>query len=416
MSPLSRFILAATLGFSVAVNATVISYPRLNAPQALYFMTNNPNQTNSVVAIPIGRDGQFRKDGMTITPTGGLGGATIDPFTGTQPAAGDALGSLGSVRVVGRNLFVVNAASNTLTMFTIDNRDPTKLTMLGTPMNTRGEFPITVGVSQRRRLACVGHNGAQSGVSCASYSTRTGLKPFDARRDFGLNNITPPFDVFNGISTVFFSEDDNILFADVKGIPRFSQLGLPITGIPELASFGFVAAFRVNHEGVAYDMVRSLPEGAGDMFGAVIIPGTKDIVLADPSYGGGVITYDENTLITTTKVRTVFPTSLFVCWVGYSEVTETAFFTDGAVNNLIELDVNSGEIVSIVNASAKGIFGQTDLDISGGFLYTLSAGFPTNRTGLTVYDISGGRGTAKVIQSFFPGPSWPYSHGVTTWG
>lgn len=102
MSPLSRSILAAMLAFSVAVNATAISYPRLNAPQALYFMTNNPNQTNSVVAIPVGRDGQLRKDGMTITPTGGLGGATIDPFTGTQPAAVDALGSLGSVRVVGR--------------------------------------------------------------------------------------------------------------------------------------------------------------------------------------------------------------------------------------------------------------------------------------------------------------------------
>lgn len=301
-------------------------------------------------------------------------------------------------------------------MFTIDNRDPTKLTMLGTPMNTRGEFPVTVGVSRRRRLACVGHNGALGGVSCASYSTRTGLEPFDARRDFGLSNITPPFDVFNGISTVFFSEDDNILFADVKGVPRDSQLGLPITGIPELKSFGFMAAFRVNREGVSYDMVRSTPEGAGDMFGAVIIPGTKDIAIADPFYGGGVLTYDEDTLITTTKVRTVFPTNLFICWVGYSEVTETAFFTDGAVNNLIELDVNSGEIVSVVNASANGNFGQTDIDISGDFVYTLSAGFPTNRTGLTVYDISRGRGTANVIQSFYPGPSWPYSHGVTTWG
>ncbi|KAL9119554.1 MAG: hypothetical protein Q9187_003890 [Circinaria calcarea] len=416
MSLLSRSILAAILAFSVVVNATPLTSRRLNAPQVLYFMTNDPNQPNSVVAVPVGRNGQLRKNGMTVTPTGGLGGATIDPFTGTEPAAVDALASAGSVKVVGRNLFVVNPGSNTLTMFTIDNRDPTKLTMLGTPMNTRGDFPTTVGISRRRRLACVGQNGVQSGISCASYSTRTGLKPFDARRDFGLNNTTPPFNAYNGISTVFFSEEENILFADVKGQPRDNQLGLPVTVVPELGSFGFLAAFRVNRDAVLYDVVRTTPEGAGVMFGAAIIPGTKDIVLADASYGGGVITYDEDTLTATTKIRTVFPTTVFTCWAGYSELTETAFFTDGAVNNLIEMDVDSGEIVTVVNISANGNFGQTDLQVSGDFVYSLSANFPTNRTGLNVYDISQGRGTVNLAQSFFPGASYPYSQGMATWG
>ena len=301
-------------------------------------------------------------------------------------------------------------------MFTIDSNDPTKLTMLGAPIDTRGEFPTTVGISPKHRLACVGQNGVQSGIACASYSTRTGLKPFDARRDFGLNNTTPPFDEYNGISTVFFSEDENILFADVKGAPRDSQRGIPITGVPELGSFGYLAAFRVNRDAVSYDVVKSSPAGAGVMFGASIIPGTKDIIIADPYFGGEVITYDENTLVATTKSHTVFPLNSFTCWSGYSEVTDTAFFTDGMVNHLIETDINSGEIITIVNLTANGNFGNDDIIISGDFLYTLSPNIPTNATEVNVFDISRGRGTVNIVQSFVPGGNYSYAQGLATWG
>ena len=45
-------------------------------------------------------------------------------------------------------LVAVNAGSNTLSFFQIDGDDATKLTMLGDPVDTLGDFPTTVAMSE----------------------------------------------------------------------------------------------------------------------------------------------------------------------------------------------------------------------------------------------------------------------------
>ncbi|GJD05190.1 3-carboxymuconate cyclase [Colletotrichum higginsianum] len=60
--------------------------------------------------------------------TGGMGSNFIDGIT-NKPAAPDALASQSALTVAGNNLFAVNAGSNTITMFEIDQSNPTKLTM-----------------------------------------------------------------------------------------------------------------------------------------------------------------------------------------------------------------------------------------------------------------------------------------------
>lgn len=64
--------------------------------RAVYFMTNLAS--NAIVALPVGQDGTVSAG--TMTSTGGAGGNLVDPTKGT-PNGPDALGSQGSVQVVG---------------------------------------------------------------------------------------------------------------------------------------------------------------------------------------------------------------------------------------------------------------------------------------------------------------------------
>ena len=109
MHSFSTFFLAL-VAVSTCVDGVVISGPRYNkvlhsprncpnvtaSAKALYFITNDAN--NSVVAIPINKNGTL-SDG-SFTATGGAGSNEVDA-TG-KPLAPDALSSQGSVRVAGK--------------------------------------------------------------------------------------------------------------------------------------------------------------------------------------------------------------------------------------------------------------------------------------------------------------------------
>lgn len=49
-------------------------------------------------------------------------------------------------------LYAVNAGSNTVTQFEIDAFDPLKLTMVGQPVDTMGDFPNSIGLSPKLQL------------------------------------------------------------------------------------------------------------------------------------------------------------------------------------------------------------------------------------------------------------------------
>lgn len=105
--------------------------------RAIYFQTNQVE--NAIMMIPVQSDGTLGA-GSSIA-TGGQGGALIDMMTG-QPAATDVLASQGAVRVLGNNLFAVNAGSNSLSMFAIDAQG--MLTQVGQAVETGGDvsFPF----------------------------------------------------------------------------------------------------------------------------------------------------------------------------------------------------------------------------------------------------------------------------------
>ena len=71
-------------------------------------------------------------------------------------------------------------------MFEADAKDPTKLTMVGQPADTLGEFPNTMAVSTKNSMVCVANSGARAGVACAKMDAKTGIGKMDMLRPFDL--------------------------------------------------------------------------------------------------------------------------------------------------------------------------------------------------------------------------------------
>ncbi|KFX92946.1 hypothetical protein V490_05067 [Pseudogymnoascus sp. VKM F-3557] len=360
--------------------------PQGNGPKAIYFLTNEAK--NAVVALPVECDGTLSHG--SVTGTGGKGANSIDQDT-KLPAAPDALSSQSALTVSGQYLFAVNAGSNSLTMFSISAKDPTKLTALGHSGDLPGDFPVTVAASAKNNLVCVGTTGVKSGVTCTSFSSH-GLGKFDALRPFGLGQTTPPVGPFNTVSQVFFSDDESVLFTTVKGNPPANNTG-------------FLSAFEVNPvspcggaiSSLSTVETRSSPAGTAVLFGSAVIPGTTSLFVTDASFGGAVLAVDSSNKATVAGKGAIADQAA-TCWVTISEVTGSAFVTDIAVNHIVQMSTKDASIISSTDLSANGDHGLTDLASAGNFVYALSAGDGKVKTAVTVLDVSGGK--VKQIQHF----------------
>lgn len=280
-------------------------------------------------------------------------------------------------------LFAVNAGSNTLSMFAIDPTNPTSLTMIGQPGATGGDFPTSAAASTDLNMTCVAHTGANSGVSCAKFDATTGLGTFDAIRPFNLGQTDPPTGPLNGIGDTFFAEDSSALITTVKGNPMANNTG-------------FVSTFPVANGCVSTQDTRVSPAGTAVLFGTALIPGTNTVLATDASFGSATLNLQNlSAPIATTKLADQKAT----CWAAVSELTGTGFVTDVGVNHLVEVDLDSGALINELN-STNGNPGLIDLQTAGSNVFALSPGNGTTPCAVTVFDISGGSGTAKEIQNF----------------
>ncbi|KAK2032527.1 hypothetical protein LX32DRAFT_661189 [Colletotrichum zoysiae] len=348
--------------------------------KTIYTITNDA--VNSVVALPISQSGLLA--GGSSIKTGGAGSNFFDSAT-NGPAAPDALASQSALTIAGNSLFAVNAGSNTLTMFAIDKSDPTKLTMVGKPVAVPAQFPNTVAASNKNKLVCVGSSGAVSGISCASFSA-AGVGAMDMLRPVELNQTTPPAGPTNTISHAFFSDDENTLFATVKGDPTKNNTG-------------FFSAYRVKAnkdcKSVSHHDVRSSPNGTAVLFGSSTIPNTNDLFVTDASFGGAILSLDAQNNATV-KGSAAVEGQKATCWVTVSPATNTAFVTDVGSNRLVEMSLKDASIMNIVDLSANGDPGLTDLKAAGRFIYALSPGNGTTQPAITVVDAVG----KKQVQHF----------------
>ena len=107
--------------------------------KALYFLQNNP-AGSSLLALDV-TNGQAAKP--VRVSTGGVGSAVVNATT-HQPMMPYTLQSQGAVAVGGDYVFTINSGSSTLAMLKIDPANPSHPVMVGQPVDTMGDFPISV--------------------------------------------------------------------------------------------------------------------------------------------------------------------------------------------------------------------------------------------------------------------------------
>ncbi|EKG19145.1 hypothetical protein MPH_03515 [Macrophomina phaseolina MS6] len=377
------------------------------AGKAIYLLTNDAQ--NAVIAVPIAADGTL--SGGTVTATSGGGANSIDGATNTS-AAPDALVGQSALTVAGNNLFAVNAGSNTLTMLSISPSNSTALTPLGRPAALPGDFPNTVAASAKHNLACVGMTGARAGIACAKFSGESGLGTMDGLRSFDLGQTTPPVGPTNTVSQVFFSADEARLFATVKGDPAANKTGFfsvfPVEWQQEKE--GCAVGAGAGAASVSMRETRSSPEGTAVLFGAALVPRHGDggaaeeekhaVFVTDASFGGAVLEVDSGTNAASLVARQEIAGQKATCWATVSEATGSAFVTDVGVNRVVEMSLKDATIISTLDLSRDGDPGLIDLKAAGDFVYALSPGNGTTPAAVTVFDVSGGQGTGKMIQHF----------------
>ena len=275
-------------------------------------------------------------------------------------------------------------------MFKIDSRDPTKLTMVGQPVDTKGDFPVSMAVSTRNSMVCVGNTGVKAGVACGKV-TREGLVAMDDLRPltFDLQQSNPPTGPLNTVADILFSDDESVLYAVVKGNMTANQPG-------------GVAAFTVdcNKGQVSQKAVSNTPNGTAVLFGTVPIPGTNSLLATDASFGATILSADSKGTTLSLKAKTAVPNQAATCWTEVSSFTKTAFLTDVGVNHLVEMDTKTGALIQVYNLTTPQT-GMIDLATAGKNIFALAPSANTS-TSVQVFDVSGGRGKAKQIQNFLP--------------
>ncbi|KAJ5008104.1 hypothetical protein K4K48_008230 [Colletotrichum sp. SAR 10_66] len=372
-SPMLAFCLLGlvSVGASRACRTPDRVNGKMRSGRAAYFITND--RDNAIVALPIGSDGQLSEG--TITSTRGSGMSSVNGMT-NQPAAPDGLVSQSAVALAGNYLFTINAGSNTVVMFKIDPASPTKLTMIGQPATVPGEFPNTVAASERNHLICVGTTGAKAGISCASFSD-SGMGPMDSLRAITLNQTTPPVGPTNTISQVFFSDDQESLYATVKGDPVKNNTG-------------FFASYQVGqmagHAAVAEQPQRSSPAGTAVLFGSFNIPESNNVFVTDASFGAAVLSVDQSSKLATVKAKGVIDGQKATCWGTFSKASNSAFVTDVGLNRVVEMSLTDASVKNIIDLSSNGDQGLIDLKAAGNFVYALAPGNGTTSAAVTVLD------------------------------
>jgi hypothetical protein len=354
---------------------------------AVYFMTNEANG-NFIVSSAIGVDGKITPTSAVYT--GGKGGHG-------KPATGDAgpdpLFTQDSVKVGNNFLFAVNAGSNSLSMFKINEANPTDIRLVGMPVDTQGEFPVAVAFSPKMNMACVVNGGAVDGVSCFSVDENKGLAPMvNSTRALNLKQTTPPTGPPNTVSDIIFNEDETKLLVSVKGIPPTP---------------GRISAFDVDPKdgSLSETSVDSTPSQGGVVpFSMTNIPGKNALLNTDAAVGFAVYDFSKGADAAATSTIIPIEGQGATCWSNFSNKTGTFFLTDIVTSTVTEVKVDDNLTGSIVKqyplAADSGTIDNAIATINGNdFLYVLSA----NATSIDVMSLPAA-GEATSLQTVYFSP------------
>ncbi|OCH94362.1 hypothetical protein OBBRIDRAFT_789268 [Obba rivulosa] len=358
---------------------------------ATYFMTNEPTG-NFVISADVGSDGKLTLS--RAVATNGLGSHGV-----SVPIGPDPLFAQGAVKasVAGGVLAVVNPGSNTISAFSINPNDPSALTMIGEPVSSEGEFPMSLAFNDAGNMLCALNGGAVNGVNCFSVDKQKGLVSMpNTLRSLGLNHTTPPSGPPGSTSHIIFNEAGNQLIASIKGIPPTP---------------GFLAMWDIDSDGSLSENFTSVsPQPTGALpFSMTVIPGQDALLVTDPGVGFDIFDFnaqpDANGTAGGKSSAVPINGQSATCWSSFSNKTGNFYLTDVGTGIVTEVNVDSNLKGTIVKQYPQGNGTATiDNEVAtvndNDFLYVLAA----NATAIHVLSLPA-PGQAQLIQTLdFAGP------------
>jgi hypothetical protein len=337
----------------------------------VYFLENNP-AGNNIVSIPISPNGRLSDPART--PTDGVGSLSLNS-TGF-PMSADPLGSQGSIVVKDGYLFTVNAGSNTLSVFEIDPGNALHPRLVGSPVDTLGQFPMSVDYSPQLKQACVLNGGADAGVACFSVDAWKGLSPLGPLRPLAkdiIDETTPPHGPPGSSGQILFNPDSTAVFASIKGNPESTPVKL-----------GSLVAWPIIEGSVSHaDPTVTRLSGLVLDFGFTFTD-ESTIFLVDPSFGAAILHVQLNfTLIE--EVHVAISGQVAACWT--QQLGTTLYAIDAGVPKIWTLDAGTGALTGAITVTAPGaavnITGVFDSAINNGLMYSLTA-----ENGISVTDLA----------------------------
>ncbi|KAJ7464349.1 hypothetical protein FB451DRAFT_1138749 [Mycena latifolia] len=288
-------------------------------PGGIYWMSNEPNG-NFLFTANLDNNGNMLFGDAVYA---GGRGAHMGPDT-SKP---NGLASQGSVKVVNDKVVVVNAGSDTASIFQIDFQNPAFVRMIGQPVSTEGNFPVSATISTTNGNVCILNAGQNNGVSCYSVDLRKGLVPIpNSVRSLNQKLTTPPQNPDNTPSQILFSDDGKRLFASVKGSGTTT---------------GFVAAWAVNDDGsLSDDFVKNTPNGGQNPASLTIIRGADALMNTDIGKGINILDFGNGS---TTAVKTqdlVIGGSVHTAWGEFSDATKNYYISDSDKDLYTELSID----------------------------------------------------------------------------
>ncbi|THU97700.1 hypothetical protein K435DRAFT_777889 [Dendrothele bispora CBS 962.96] len=347
---------------------------RGDASGAAYFMTNEPTG-NYIIASDIGSDGKLNP--RKAVYTGGLGGHA------NNGGGGDGLVSQGSIVVSSASnmLAVVNAGSNTISVFSFDPSNPTDLRLVGAPISSGGEFPTSVSFSKDGDMLCSLNGGEINGVGCFKVNSTLIAPMTQTQRSLGLNQTTPATGPPGSASQIFVAPDGKNVVVSVKGMS---------TSAP-----GYLAVWDIINGTLSKDFnTVPAPSGGQTLFGIAPIQGQQALILADPAIGYDIMDFSGQNRSTAVQVDG----QMAICWITYSSKTGNYYMIDAGASRITEVNVDNNLKGNTVNNYSTGNnTGPLDTAIAtiGGkdYIYTLAA----RQTEVNVMSLDG-PGQAQIVQ------------------
>ncbi|WWC63320.1 uncharacterized protein I303_105920 [Kwoniella dejecticola CBS 10117] len=386
------FPLLASLAFLLGASAWGSDYKG-----ALYTLSQEFNQAILISALHPNGTAEF----VSSFQTGGKGAGARGQ---------DALQSSDSLLVHENLLFAVNSASDELSLFHIDPKEPWNIQQIGNNTWSGGKYPTSIAVSPDSTKACVANAGSQSYIRCFNIR-ETGLELMSSfRYDLELGQTDPPVGPPKTPSDLSFTADGQILFVTVKGSANASE-----------APAGRIELFDVSSDSVSHKSTVYAASGPGGLpFSITPIADSAAYLVTDPAGGADIIRIERDGSVSYNTSITI-PGQAATCWSAYSPVTDQYFTIDLATAIITPMTINSttleatllpgynittssGNPGSLVDSRIAHFSDQQD------YLYSLVAGDQTVR----VFSLPAGSqsGIFDLVQTYELGAAYNSTGGA----